>query len=194
MSDKIFEEPEILNRFVKLKQDYLAMCQTEGRVMVAQALDNFFKAFPNLVSAQWHQFTPGFNDGEPCTFSVGTVTVTFKDIESMVEACGKKELKSEWKDEQTYNAAHTDRSYRDGSRSKSPVDFDTWLQEHNERAEEDGFSTYSFKEGTNIREGLKQLGNFLDKVEDVLEVAFGNDKTVTVTQKTIEIEDYECGY
>jgi len=196
MSDKIFEEPDILNRFVKLKQDYSALCKTEGRVMVAQTFENFFKIFPNIASAQWHQYTPGFNDGEPCVFGVGSVTVSFDNIESMIEACGLEELKSEWKDEEAYNKGHRDegRSYRNGREGMDPVDFDTWLQVHRNRAADEGFSAYSFQEGSDVQEGLRQLESFLAKVEDVLEIAFGNDKTVKVTQKTIEVEDYDCGY
>lgn len=36
---------------------------------VAQ-LDKLF-AYPEVEAVRWHQYTPGFNDGDPCVFSTG---------------------------------------------------------------------------------------------------------------------------
>lgn len=40
-------------------------------------------AFPEIAGIAWTQYTPYFNDGEPCTFSAGEVSVLFTASEGL---------------------------------------------------------------------------------------------------------------
>lgn len=39
------------------------------------ALDKLFESFPDVEKVRWTQYTPSFNDGDPCVFGVGEVRV-----------------------------------------------------------------------------------------------------------------------
>ena len=42
----------------------------EGQTALKESFSAFFAANPKIEAIRWRQFTPHFNDGEPCTFSV----------------------------------------------------------------------------------------------------------------------------
>lgn len=65
--------------------------ETEGLLK-----DNFKKIFEKhskLEAFSWTQYTPGFNDGEPCEF---TISVDFEDSDNLTisENASKKEIES----------------------------------------------------------------------------------------------------
>ena len=43
--------------------------KTTLTALIKKQLKDAFKKHPNVLSVSWHQFTPYFMDGEPCTFS-----------------------------------------------------------------------------------------------------------------------------
>lgn len=47
-----------------------ARLRKEGEVAVKEALNEFFEAHPEVVGIAWAQYTPYFNDGDPCYFRV----------------------------------------------------------------------------------------------------------------------------
>lgn len=42
-----------------------------------EALTELFRAHPHLIGIVWTQYTPFFNDGEPCVFTVNDSIVSF---------------------------------------------------------------------------------------------------------------------
>lgn len=42
-----------------------------GKEALKQEFKKTFDAHPELLAIKWRQYTPYFNDGEPCTFRVG---------------------------------------------------------------------------------------------------------------------------
>lgn len=46
-----------------------------------EAFSELFAAHPDLVAVRWEQYTPYFNDGEPCHFGVNSPYVKMKDTE-----------------------------------------------------------------------------------------------------------------
>lgn len=45
----------------------------DGKVLFHEALSDVFEKHPKLNSFGWKQYTPYWNDGEPCTFGLGQV-------------------------------------------------------------------------------------------------------------------------
>ena len=41
----------------------------QGQELIREAFKEFFQNYPNVKSIWWEQYTPYFNDGEPCEFS-----------------------------------------------------------------------------------------------------------------------------
>lgn len=50
--------------------------QTEAQEMFKESLINFFGMNPGVNALRWTQYTPYFNDGDACVFSVGDVYFT----------------------------------------------------------------------------------------------------------------------
>lgn len=50
--------------------EQIAALQKEAAEMVKPMLSEFIKANPQVKAVSWSQYTPYFNDGDPCTFSV----------------------------------------------------------------------------------------------------------------------------
>lgn len=40
---------------------------------IGRAFKGYFDANPDEVAVAWHQYTPYFNDGDPCEFTIGDV-------------------------------------------------------------------------------------------------------------------------
>lgn len=48
-----------------------------GKEAVQEEFADFFKQYPQVEAVRWQQYVPGFNDGDPCTFSVRESSVLF---------------------------------------------------------------------------------------------------------------------
>ena len=63
----------------KMKAELDATIKKEGRAALKAEFKAFFDANPTIKGIRWTQYTPHFNDGEPCTFSVGEFRYRFAD-------------------------------------------------------------------------------------------------------------------
>lgn len=79
--------------------------QKQGQKIFEAAAKELFEKYPSLDSFGWEQYTPHFNDGDPCYFSVhgdediSMNGITYWDLEYDQEA-GQTKFDSveEWKD------------------------------------------------------------------------------------------------
>jgi hypothetical protein len=53
-----------------LKETLYSKIRQEGRRALEEGFAKVFKQHPEILSITWMQFTPYFNDGDACTFSV----------------------------------------------------------------------------------------------------------------------------
>lgn len=68
-----------LEEFKKAKEEYLTKMKDGGERLVTELLKDFFSAFPEIKTVRWTQYTPYFNDGDACVFSVGEPDVEFHE-------------------------------------------------------------------------------------------------------------------
>ena len=75
----------VLERINKAREEYEAAMQEAGKDLpkqIAEALGEALRQCPEeYVQIQWTQYTPSFNDGDPCRFSVGDVYLQREDDE-----------------------------------------------------------------------------------------------------------------
>jgi hypothetical protein len=64
---KVFQE------LAKAREEYQAKIGAAGESAVQEAAQTVFEAHPEIQRIQWTQYTPYFNDGEPCVFNVHDV-------------------------------------------------------------------------------------------------------------------------
>ena len=55
---------------VQMKVNYENTVKAEGKRLLAESFKEFFVKHPEVKAIQWSQYTPYFNDGEECRFSV----------------------------------------------------------------------------------------------------------------------------
>jgi len=67
---------EELKQLAKEKKKY----QEKAKNILKGCLQDFMKAHPNVKAISWVQYTPYFNDGEECTFSMHDPTFCTKEI------------------------------------------------------------------------------------------------------------------
>jgi hypothetical protein len=77
--DALHAEMQDLNAKIKELQDQAAKTSQE---VFKSSLAKFFAAVPEVTEIFWRQYTPYFNDGDACEFSVGDVNFYVGDREN----------------------------------------------------------------------------------------------------------------
>lgn len=72
---------KLFDELSSLKQQYDDKLANEGEAAVKELFKEFFDANPNVEDVHWTQYTPYFNDGDTCTFSVHEMYVTLGEEE-----------------------------------------------------------------------------------------------------------------
>ena len=67
MSDKI---EQLVSEYNKMKEEF----QKKAQAAFKEVFKEFWEQHPNVKAVVWHQYTPYFNDGEPCYFGVGELS------------------------------------------------------------------------------------------------------------------------
>jgi hypothetical protein len=81
---------ELSNEIAEQKKKLAEFAKTEGRDAIGAAFAPLFEPPTNLVRIEWTQYTPHFNDGDACVFSVHEPTLV-ADIEGQ-----EREHESYW--------------------------------------------------------------------------------------------------
>lgn len=77
---------ETLSTLKKTIDEAQARVKAEGPGALKVAFAELFAAHPSLKSVKWQQYTPYFNDGEPCEFGVHEF---YSSIEGVVSKHGE---------------------------------------------------------------------------------------------------------
>lgn len=72
---------EALNDLVEKQKEFKKEMMKSGKAAVKAALKEIFDNFPQIEALRWTQYTPYFNDGDACTFSVNEVDLKLVDRE-----------------------------------------------------------------------------------------------------------------
>lgn len=136
----------------------------------------FKNAFANgVLAVSWNQYTPYFNDGEPCEFSVHSVGVT-----SDIRAARSWLEDEEYVPEDYVEPAEYDDSfpYREGGLYDYEINSDSWIEKY----------------GNDHPDGLTSAVNVPvseERFEDALRGAFGDHVTVVVTPDKVVVFEYD---
>lgn len=65
--------------FIKRRNELKELIRKEGKNMLQDMFLEVFNETPGLEAIQWTQYTPSFNDGDPCVFSVGDPSYKIHD-------------------------------------------------------------------------------------------------------------------
>lgn len=77
----------LMEEYTKAKRQF----QQEAIKLLKQEFKSFFEDVPEVKVIKWSQYTPYFNDGDPCVFGVNDPTFSNADDTDLVSAWGAYE-------------------------------------------------------------------------------------------------------
>lgn len=162
--------------------------ETKLQGMFKEIVTEFFNEAPEVGLVTWTQYTPYFNDGEECTFSVNDIYFVGNDsIKTIIEE-DEQDIEDMsaydfdgyemnfWADESTlerykrYIVEGTDREY--------------WQSRYDEAVK-----AMSIDAGA--RNAVQALIDLINSNEDVMRSMFGDHVTVQLTREKIESYSYD---
>lgn len=152
-----------------MKEEYDKAIKERGQKALKQAFKDFFAANPEVKAVVWTQYTPYFNDGEPCYFSVHDPSFSrLPPDETEIGCYGETDF--------------------EGAIDGSDHDYveDT----------EAGPDKYGYKQYKKVARTPDPLApicdDFWEEVfnEDLFLAAFGDHMQITATPDGFEVEDY----
>lgn len=72
---------EKVQALLDLKKGYDDAVKVQGEAAVKSLIAEFFAANPTIEAVKWTQYTPYFNDGDPCVFHVGETYARVDGVE-----------------------------------------------------------------------------------------------------------------
>lgn len=142
-------------------------------------LKDLVTANSHILALRWNQYTPYFDDGDTCEFSVNSLEIQFDDvITGAGDKAGNKKSKEDDEDEDA---------------ESEWVDFGEYgedLKEYFEKRKD----VLNYKDLDELEKAVKAAYDIHEKLqtmESVLLLAFGDHTQVTVTRKGIETDSYD---
>lgn len=175
---------KLFTELKEMKSAYDRKLKEEGEAAVKDAFKDVFDKFPEIRSIMWTQYTPYFNDGDQCYFSVREFDVnvgTDEDIQKQIE-----------KTKVAVKAAADAGDYRKAQSLSSRADELT--DKLNDKSEyQYGESLYTLKRSNNPREveaaeAIRLLQKELP--DDVMEAVFGDHCRIKATREGFDVEEY----
>lgn len=81
-----------LAELTKMKAECEAKIQAEGKSILRDEFKVFFDAHPTVTKVRWTQYTPYFNDGDECVFTVhADCELAFGDDDELQDAWDRKD-------------------------------------------------------------------------------------------------------
>ncbi len=138
---------------------------------VVNALKTIIQSADHIEAVRWQQYTPGFNDGDPCEFTIAELEVKFSD-----------KIIKEFKNEEAEDEDEEGDFIQD-------YDVENFLKKNMDVLNHDELGRVEKQ-----YEALQKLYGTLSSMEGALRARFGDGIQITVNKKGIETEDYDCGY
>jgi hypothetical protein len=155
---------KLFDELKALKDAYDTKLKSEGQAALKEAFKEIFDKHPRLESIMWVQFTPYFNDGDPCYFGVRDFDVSISEPEEK-ETSSASDDDEDGSDEELYGE---DYSYGDRIYA---------MQKSND------------PDLKKIAEDVGDLNS--DIPDDVLESVFGDHCKVTATREGFQITEFD---
>ena len=161
------------------KIDELKSLYQEGlKVLAKDLFKEFFNLNPSVQAILWNQYTPYFNDGDPCEFRVCQpvfITKNF-DPDDITTPCA-------YEGEEEYGSFNVDlinyRKYAEGEGDK-----EFWTRRVTEmEADIEGLETINW-------DSIVAMDNFVESNDEIMKEMFGDHSVVAVTRDQIIVEEY----
>jgi len=75
-----------------------------ARKLFKDFIDLYFQKHPDLMEVRWTQWTPAFNDGDPCVMEMGEVYTLTQEEKIEVDLLTEEELENDFSGEEKYES------------------------------------------------------------------------------------------
>lgn len=142
-----------------------------------EALDGFFAKYPFVSFIRWAQGTPGFNDGEPCTFDLHEARFGLNDPDSEVD-----------EDHEDFDGEYGDNTFT----SSALYDLADWKNGDYTRVWKTSLLGHEIP--STFYEDFHTFASEWDAYSDIFQEKFGDPAETTATRDGFNVEYYEIGY
>jgi hypothetical protein len=197
MSELLGELGKTITQYHTVLGEFNEKFKKEGEAQLADAFASFLKDNPGIQGFRWTQYTPYFNDGDACNFSV-------HDVYFKVAPGVELELQDKHKQHVTVCSVHCDEadSYLSkGTKFCPSCGTETAVEEYTDELgdEGDGYVSswglsYYYKDVNDdhpLRSAMKDINQAVQSASDVMQLVFGDHSRITVDRAGIEIEEYD---
>lgn len=150
--------------------------------LLIQVYADFFEAAPMINQIYWTQYTPYFNDGDPCVFGVCDIYFNILPTEDRSYEGGSHQ--GEW-DRGYYNVASNLEYYRENQDIDDAEEIVAFLKSIN--------ADSAMEEKCDA--ARSSITAFINSNEDLMESTYGDHVEVVVTKKdgkiTVEVGEYD---
>jgi hypothetical protein len=168
------ELDKLIDEYNEKKRELQKLISEKGKDLHQKEFDVFFEEYPEVEKIVWTQYTPYFNDGDPCVFRVGELAFTLENDKNESEYIGEGSI------------------LRLGSYVESAaLRGQSWALDY-QKVYETNCELVGGKERlAEISEKESEISRMIDSLEEWLEVIYGDHVQVTVTKNGTNIEEYE---
>lgn len=150
------------------------------KAKVTSFFGSIFEQLPDLLGIRFTQYTPSFNDGEPCTNTIASGKLHF-----LVE-------KSEKYKEYLYTDEDED---EDAFEDDCEDDCEQPIKTENKDHMCVHYCEHDHMKDPGYGAQFKDVEGFLDSSDEILGIIFPTNSTITIKRDgTVVTEDYECGW
>lgn len=168
-------------RYIKSIKDQIEQMEKQVsnvcREIIEEKADGLFSKYPQLQTIGWNQFIPYFNDGEPCEFTI--YSVSFSPIK--------------------YNLSHSDDSLDEQGFSKVNYSENIISDAYGMEDYDDEINSpfkYEYGDDDRVNEEMKadmiEFNKFISKENlSYMEKIFGSHAVVLINRDGIQFAEYE---
>lgn len=153
----------------KLKEEFRVTAQE----LFKQTTKEFFEKNPGITAFIWTQYTPYFNDGDACVFSVGSPTFTNAPEDELDNVNHYGEYDGE----------------EDGIWSTDSLSFVLAEEREWYKKERDLILAGAPIDAESVERIQTLIGS--EEMEDVMEIMFGDGVIVRATRNGFDVEEYD---
>lgn len=175
-----------------------AKMQAEGQDALKEAFSSFFAAHPQARAIVWTQYTPYFNDGDACTFSVNEMELKVNASEFAADVQKLLGFEPSEDEEDEDDEDEDENEYNSGDGSAASV---IALLEDTKDNRDYAKRSYAPTYGMTLRElsvsekslvtDFKELVEACNEIPEVLELILGDHVEIVATAKGFDVNEYE---
>lgn len=177
-----------LSELVEERESIKNEIQNNGKELLENEFVKFFEKYPDeelFPNITWWQYTPSFNDGDPCENWMGELCIGYIQGVHTKKWKGRELVDLEPKD---YKVIVADEEHADWESCIAEEITDKYDDDRDKFYEAISSVYDTIEKKVMLKEAYEDLHSFLDA--DLLEMIYGTNKQFEVTREGISVEDF----